>query len=390
MNIRYLITILCLLFLSNYILAQKYNGRFFMVLEYKGPDENQKFLNGLDDIVYAHFTEKVKKNFPCAKVSDHKKIAKLLDIEYQKFLKGTDPNDFSQNPEIGKSYDVDFLISTELGTLPGTQFFISMSCIPYRTDDKFPVARSYQRCSLSKTSQGEMIKKIDESIDEIVNKLKEYDICPYYGSVTIEVKSDREESETYQIGAPCDVDKAIVTATTKAIYTLKWELNKYSFRAADGNVTYDLFEKYTTVTNFPCYKCRNGDQGPAVVKEIREKEAKIEGLSKESVSEGKKVSDARIKIVFLEDGTYTLLVKATSKEGPMKDSKEKKFEGMCESESEPKDTKEKRINVPLDVVLGPYKGTIQDKTLHQKETKDLTQGKEKTTVTIDFTLSRKD
>ncbi len=390
MKIRYLIIVLCLFFLSDFVFAQKYNGRFFIVLEYKGPDENQKYLYGLEDILYAHFAEKINKVFPCAKVSDHKKIGKLLDFEREKFFKGTDPYDFSQNAEISKSYDVDFLVSAELGTLPGEQFIVSMSCIPYRTKEKFPVARSSQRCSFSKTSQGEMIKKIDESIDEIINKLKECEICPYYGPVTIEVKSNREESETFQIGSPCDIDQATVTATRKTTSTLKWELNKYSLRAADGTVKYDLNENYTTVTNFPCYKCKNGDQGPTIVTETSETEAKTEGLSSESTSEGKPTKDARIKITFFENGTYTVLVKATSKEGPMKVTTEKKFEGMCESESEPKDTKDKRINVPIDVVLGPYKGTIKDKTLHQKETKDLSNGKEKTTVNIDFTLTRND
>ncbi len=62
---------------------------------------------------------------------------------------------------------------------------------------------------------------------------------------------------------------------------------------------------------------------------------------------------------------------------------------MCESESEPKDTKNKSIDIPFVEVFGPYKGTAQDKVLSQKETKDVSNGAEKVTVTIDFTLTQK-
>jgi hypothetical protein len=146
----------------------------------------------------------------------------------------------------------------------------------------------------------------------------------------------------------------------------------------------------TVESNYPCYKCKNNDQGSAKITETKESEAKTEGLSNESVSEGKQVEDARVKLVFLENGTYTILIEATSKKGVLNETTEKKVEGICESESEPKDTKNKSIDLPLKVVFGPYQGTTKDKVLQQKETKDISQGKEKATLTLDFTLTRKD
>jgi hypothetical protein len=144
----------------------------------------------------------------------------------------------------------------------------------------------------------------------------------------------------------------------------------------------------TIVSNYSCYKCDNG-QGEAKITETTESEAKTQGLSDESVSEGKQVKDARIKLVFLDDGTYTILVEATSKQGNMKVTTEKEVEGICESESEPRDTKNKKIDVPIKAVFGPYKGSLKDKTLSQNETKDISNGKEKTTLKIDFTLTQK-
>ena len=83
------------------------------------------------------------------------------------------------------------------------------------------------------------------------------------------------------------------------------------------------------------------------------------------------------------------MIKATSEKGLLKETTEKKVEGICQDESEPKDTKNKQIDVPLVVVLGPYSGNPTDNVLQQNETKDLSQGKEKTTMTIDFTLTQK-
>ena len=85
-----------------------------------------------------------------------------------------------------------------------------------------------------------------------------------------------------------------------------------------------------------------------------------------------------------------LTVKARSEKGPMKITTEKKVNGPClnENENEPPDTKTKSIDVPFTAVFGPYKGTPTDKVLSQSEEKDLSQGKEKVTLKIDFTLTR--
>jgi hypothetical protein len=120
--------------------------------------------------------------------------------------------------------------------------------------------------------------------------------------------------------------------------------------------------------------------------DTRNSEAKAEGLSNESISEGKKIDDARVQIVFKDDGTYLVLVKATSKKGNLKETTETKTQGACEGESKPPVTKNKSIDIPITAVFGPYQGSAEDKVLSQKETKDVSQGKETTTVSIDFNL----
>lgn len=160
-----------------------------------------------------------------------------------------------------------------------------------------------------------------------------------------------------------------ITTTRKQNSTIKWDLNKYNRRGASGTANYDLKEKMTVEYEYSCYKCKNGDQGPAKVAETNESEARVEGLSKESTSEGQQVNDARIEMVFFENGTYAVLLEATTRKGSLKVTTEKKVEGMCESESQPRDTKDKEIDIPLKVVLGPSAGTSKDISLHRKKPK---------------------
>jgi hypothetical protein len=232
------------------------------------------------------------------------------------------------------------------------------------------------------------INEINKPVQDFVRELSKHEICPYTGPVTIEVRSERDESTESTI--PCDGGTIVTVSTVNSNSTLKWSLFKEELIRATGTVTYDLSEKYKTVINNACYICNDGTKGFATITETDESEAKVEGLSNESVFEGQNVDDARVKIVFLDDGTYLLEVEATSEKGILNKTTEKKVDGPCQSanESEAPDTKTKSIDVPLTAVFGPYKGTGEDKVLSQSETKDVSQGREKTTVKIEFTLTR--
>ncbi|MDF1547809.1 MAG: hypothetical protein P1P88_08290 [Bacteroidales bacterium] len=57
----------------------------------------------------------------------------------------------------------------------------------------------------------------------------------------------------------------------------------------------------------------------------------------------------------MEDGTYFLLIKATSEKGSLKIATEKEVDGPCMigNEDEPPDTKNKSVDVPVNAVFGP-------------------------------------
>jgi hypothetical protein len=353
--------------------------RFFIQRVAEG-DQNGKVAEGGLGYFETTAANKIIEAFPCAEVNSTTVVAALLGLERMKQLLGTGDENALQN--IAGAMGCEYLVALKIN-VTGQNALVSAFCMDSKKAKT--LARRSENGPLNTA-----LEMIDKVVKNMVDDLKEYEICPYYGPVTIEVKSELDDSKTDYVPAPCGSgDMVTINTTQKSNSTLKWELNKYTVRAADGTANYDLNEKMTIESNYSCYKCKNGDQGAAKITETTESEAKTQGLSDESVSEGKQVKDARIKLTFLDDGTYTVLVEATSKQGNMKVTTGKKVEGICESESEPEDTKNKKIDVPIKAVFGPYKGSLKDKTLHQNETKDLSNGKEKTTLKLDFTLTQK-
>jgi hypothetical protein len=102
--------------------------------------------------------------------------------------------------------------------------------------------------------------------------------------------------------------------------------------------------------------------------------------------------DARAEITFLENGTYTLKVRAATRKVDLGLRIEKHAEGTCSNDNPPPEEITKKADIPLVEIFGPFSGTGEDKVLNQKETiiREDPITKEKTTITFDFRLSRKD
>jgi len=347
-------------------------------------DSNLLYLSrGLNAIMMTDISNEVRRNYPCVGVTDPKSLSYCLaELRLQ------------STPEFG-GRDVKPVVGKIAQSLTNPDIAVKYSVFVNSED----LAQVTVLCA---NSEGEILadftepfspgdvdgKSIIKPVKRFMEELKKHEICPYTGTVNIEVKSDKDESSSTSI--PCGDGSIVVDLEIKSNSTLRWELVKESLAGASGTVTYDLKENYKTVTSHSCYVCKDGTKGFARITETSETEAKVQGLSRESVSDGAQVSDARIRISFLDDGTYLLSVKATSEKGPMKITTEKKVDGPCtgNSENEPPDTKTKSIDVPFTAVFGPYQGTPEDKVLSQNETKDISVEKEKTTVTFDFNLVR--
>jgi hypothetical protein len=347
-------------------------------------DSNLLYLSrGLNVIFMSDVVNEMERNYPCVGVTDPKSIEICMgELRLQ------------ATPEFG-SRDIRPVVNKIANSLTNPDFAVKYSM--YVNSEE--MAQATVTCA---NSEGEIIADFSEPfppsevtgeaiispVKRLMDNLKKHEICPYTGPVNVEVTSEREESSSSS--TPCDAGMIVTDVEINSNSTLRWELVKEDLARTSGTVTYDMKENYKTVISNSCYICDDGTKGFAKTTETTESEARVQGLSNESISDGAQVSDARIRITFLDDGTYLLTVKATSEKGPMKITTEKKFDGPCTSsnENEPPDTKNKSIDVPITAVFGPYKGTAEDKVLSQNEEKDVSQGKEKSTVKIDFTLTR--
>lgn len=139
-----------------------------------------------------------------------------------------------------------------------------------------------------------------------------------------------------------------------------------------------------------CYKCDALTSARRTYHELSTAYLEINGLSKESKSEGQYVQDCRITLNFLEDGTYTLFVKAASYTGSKQVLKERNATGECGALNDPPENYTQEADIGIRETLGPFPGTGKDKNLTQKQTieKEDPVTKEITTITFDFNLTR--
>ena len=353
------------------------NPKFFVVSQSKSDLVDAK---SILQVFETDLFKDLMKTFPCIDYMDQGSLGEMLRWERMRQLLGSGGDEELKNIAggIGSDYLVKFTV-----TMMGNQMYMNAFCMDTRK------AITLARADASGTI-GQAIENAKKVSKDMVKQLEEYEICPFYGPLTIEVKGDRDETTTDNGFAPCGGGSRTTTINTKMNSTLKWKLTKVSPKSAVGTANYNSTENIKIESNYSCYRCKSGTEGSAKITETQDSETKVEGLSNESVSEGNKVDDARIKLVFLENGSYYVLVEATSKNGVLKRTTETKVEGVCEDENKPKDTKNNKIDVPIKVIFGPYPGKPSDKVLQKKETKDVSQGQEKTTVKIDFTLTRKD
>jgi hypothetical protein len=367
--------------------AKAQKTKFFVMSHLAGAGD-LRTVEGAVTYFNTQFTNYLQEKYPCAKVLTLTDVNVFLGHEREKELLGAD----NQKPlsEIGEAMGCDYLINLEISILPGPQFGVSASCIPYRT--KFPMSRFAEHSPLSENSGHQNLKNCDEVARKLVESLKRIEICPFKGSINVEVRTELTDKKTESHPVFCNGGDGLYKITTENNKNsdVNWTLNKTGRYFVNGSVSYNLHEESNLEEQNDCYTCTSGRQGPRMYFEKTVKTAKVDGLSNESVSEGQKIEDARAEITFSEDGTYTLKVKAASKKGDLKERTEKRAEGTCDIKTDPPENIDKKADVPLIIVFGPFPGTSLDKILSHSDTYSTVDPitKEKTTITYDFNLKR--
>lgn len=380
---------LCLFFLllAVFSQAQKRDVCFFMVHKYVGPDENLKSLEGLTGLFYTFFSDKLKEAFPCAYDNDDGAIASLLGQERDRQLLGSGSEENLKS--IAEALNIDYLVVLELGTMIGNQFTVSVVCMPYRTKDKFPVARVFTRCPYSETSTGEMQNKVEEAASGIIEKLKKLEICPFKGPIKITNSSAFDTVKEYQYDVYCnEMDQQFHKKTEIHNYTYsEWELSRQGNERANGDMNFRTNEKTTIIEEDGCHTCSSGRQGGRTLTEEHSLKHSGGGISHESQWNGKPQEDTRVELQFLDDGTYLVIAKGTSKPANGNEIVIKRSEGTCDTENTNNNVP-RIVRIPLMAIFGPYPGKATDKVLQQKDEIQTIDpiSKERHTYNIEFNL----
>ena len=349
--------------------------------------EDQVLSRGMREAFLVDVIQALQEEFPCANVSYLGDI-KLCLAEME--LWGT--------PAFGNQ-DVGPKIKKLLNRLNNADYWVTfciypvsktMSIAELKCSDK--KGKKMVQFSINMSTASIFDKDFIEPAKKFVRELLKYEICAYTGPIKVEVKTERTDKKTESYPVYCNGMDGIykldwtLNKTSSAI----WNLNKTDKFQTSGTVTYNLREETKTDEQNDCFTCPSGRLGPRWYKERVLKTAKIEGLSNESVADNQQIADARTEITFLENGTYTVKVTATSQKGDFKLKTEKHAEGTCSNENPPPVEITKKADIFLDEIFGPFNGTGKDKVLNQKETitREDPITKEKTTITFDFNLKR--
>ncbi len=370
------ILMLLLLFLMGVKFSEAAKPKFFICTS----------ANSIEAGAYlAYFESKVfnalKKEFPCVEISSQSTISAVLELERMKQLLGGEERDLAS---IGEAMGSDFLVSLKVRVLQGTAL-VDAFCADTRK------SKVISRAGESAAHGGAGLDAVEKVSNQLVDGLKQYEICPFKGTINVTVNSERTDQKVESYAVFCNGAQGLYRLETNINDNsdIKWKLNKTGKYTTGGTVTYRLYEETTIEEQNDCYPCPGGRQAPHLYNEKVVKRANVEGLSNESVSEGLQIDDARSTITFNENGTYILKVEAASRKGDSKKKTERKSQGSCDNKSKT-DNDDKKVDVPLFEIFGPFKGTSLDKVLSESDTKvrEDPSIKEKTTITFDFNLTK--
>jgi hypothetical protein len=383
MKTKYLFLYILLLINFSASFAQK--TKFYIRPELVGA--RGKEVEGAIGLFASIFYDQVTDKYPCAVVTTKADVIDMLGHEKQKQLLGSSTGD----NELHNALGCDFLITLEIGILVGDKFSVTAVLIPQRTKPKIPSIRASAYSDYNEKSFPQIEANLQEVSKNILDGLKKYEICPFKGDLNIKIVTTKKETTPEEYPVYCNgIDGYYKKTVTINNYSENdWTIKKVGRETANGTVQFNLSEELTIDEINPCYECSPKKQGQRTYYEKTTTYADIKKSSTGGDGSGIILDSARVILTFLDDGTYTVRIKATSKQGEKKTIKEIKAQGVCDNSNEPPKKTTNKIDEGLYELLGPFSGTAEDKVLSQKNTiTKTTDSGEEQTITYEFNLTR--
>lgn len=380
--------------------VQAENPRFYLQLSGNN-DEAKTYLPYFESKVVAALQD----NFGCAVVNTSLKVKELLDLEYQKQMIGNanewsaeDLQDLSEDQkkllgrskegaveEIGKLLNHEYLIGLEL-KMYGTQLLISAFCL----SSKSKKLQTLSRASAATEKGSGVNSTIAKVSEQLIDGLKQYEICPFTGKVDVNVSSYRDTITKEEYSVYCNYEDKIYSKVTKIKKNTEstWSLERKGIPWTDGTMNFNQVEEMNIEEMNGCYRCPSGREGGRNYHFNSYYKVNGSGISHQSIRDGKPQDDTRVELKFNDDGSYYIHIKGTSLPAGSDERINISAVGTCDNLGPESKINQKEVTIPLNVLFGPYKGDTSDKVLKQHDevkTFDPING-EHSTIILDFEL----
>lgn len=325
----------------------------------------------------------LKKEFPCLEVITREQITNKLKYLREMALLGN-PASYTIE-DVGKSYNTDYMFI--LKTTQATSDMLRLEVLCYHK--KEVAAFEWANAFSSPDSYSEDCESLSKALME---RLKRFELCYFRGDVTLTVETERDTAVISEYMVYCDGfdrqfrKKENFESRTKTV----WKLKKTNTEHAEGDVTIFMYEEKSIEEDNPCYKCQSGREGGRSYKYNSTFNVDSEGISTESIFDGKPHADARIKLYFEDNGTFNITINATSKLFTDKENVEIEATGTCDNIPRETRTENRDVNVFTNQTFYSFPGKSTDLSLSNSEIKSWIDPvtREKTTVTIEINLSK--
>jgi hypothetical protein len=361
--------------------AQK--PHFYITAYGSSGDSSLKYAIPFERLVQDRF----KDAFPCADVVCSTDIRHKLERLYAYQFIGDNDNPGDDLTGVGNDLAHDYWVPITLRDYTMGMVSVEAKCFKYKKVDCIAWSEiAYVPNDFKSITEG--CKKVTK---QLVDKLGDRELCPFKGPVTITMNSVKDTVENNEYGVYCnEMDQQFhhKLVTNNNTYS-EWNLERKGIPWTGGTMTFYTNETSDLLEENGCYLCKSGREGGRTYTVHKSFKVQGSGISHESERNGKRQEDTRIELEFLSDGTYFIIVKGTSLPVTGEEKITEKAEGTCDNMPEETKVLPREMSVPLWAVFGPYPGKPLDKILqHKDKIVKKNFNDEKSTITIDFTLSK--
>lgn len=330
----------------------------------------------------------LKVEFPCAEVSSsndiRRKLGEMRDME----LQGKDiPAELNN---VGKDLPHDYWVYLGVHDYIEGKVQLEARCYKCKRNDCIADAGSM----VVANNEAAVTDACNKLSKQLIDLLNQKEVCPFKGPVSITVNSIKDSTELVEYGVYCnESDQQYRKETVIKNNTFSdWKLQRKGISWAEGTMTFTTNQSTKITEENGCYTCKTGREGGRSYTNEISYSVEGSGISHESNYKGKPQEDTRIELDFFADGAfkYYILAKGTSLPASGQERHIEEAQGTCDNVPRTTKSSPREIRIPLWIVFGPYPGKISDDVLQHKESQVITNlNGEKSTVTIDFSLTRK-